>query len=238
MPEKNSTTEKDKTKNRVLKKSVAGVGVFLGVLVFVEVMFQTIAHGSPDPEVRLFSLSISLGAGAFAAALRNGTTPAVLLALAGSLTPSASGAADRNRPPYEVTISAGACPKGTPGRQADYAGGPLAEPGMSLDRLRAWRLVVCPESGQRFTGDGLFRACLFRRSPGPNQWALSPQFYWDMKDNGRGEPITSTTDNGCVVFPDIQVGVNDGDLVYVYPDPTLTVSGGTKVKIFLSGMGQ
>lgn len=152
---------------------------------------------------------------------RGGAALAVLLALAAG----AAEAGDRNKW-YNVTIASAACPTSAP---------TLTTPGISLSGLKAWNLTVCPQSGSIFTGTGLFRACVYRASPGPMQWTLSRRFYWDMADDGGGNAIVTTLSNPCHTFEDVQVGVGDGDLLYIYPETDIGVSGGSVVSVYLEG---
>ncbi len=210
-----------------INRAVFGLGLTLAILGGLEVAFHVIADGAVSPTVKLIARALALGAGAVIAGLRGGPPAALLLAVGLALP---SHAADRSRS-YSVTLASAACPTGTPGKLSDGL-----EPGISTGGLRSWDVTVCPESGQTFTGTGLLRVCVFRRSPGgPNRWALSPTFYWDFADDGTGNPITSTSSNGCVTFSDVLLGVNDGDLVHVYPETSLGVSGGTMVSVYLEG---
>jgi hypothetical protein len=210
-----------------LRRAMFGAGLTLAILGGLEVVFQAIADGAVSPTVKLVARALALGVGAVVAGRRDGPPAALLLALALSVP---SQAADRYRA-YSVTLASAACPTGTPGLLSDGK-----EPGLATGGLRAWNVTIKPVSGQTFTGTGLLRVCVFRRSPsGPNQWVLSPTFYWDFSDDGSGNPITSTVSNPGVTFADVLLGVNDGDLVHVYPETTLGVSGGATVDIYLEG---
>lgn len=210
-----------------LRRAVFGAGLTLAILGGLEVAFQVIADGALSYEVKLAARALALGVGAVIAGIRGGPPAAMLLAVALSLP---AGAADRHRA-YAVTLSSAACPTGTPGVLSDGK-----EPGLATGGLRAWNVTVCPEATRTFTGTGLLRVCVFRRSPsGPNLWVLSPTFYWDFADDGTGTPITSTSSNGCVTFSDVLLGVNDGDLVHVYPETTLGVSAGSTISVYLEG---
>lgn len=213
----------------IMRRSVIpGAATTVAVLAALEVALQVIADGHTDPNVRLYALALSAASGVLVGLLRKAGLMLVPLALAVASGPAEAGDAARQ---YNVTISTSACPTGTPGLLYD-----LKEPGLTLNGLKAWNLTVCPSSGQTFTGVGGWKACVFRRSPGPNKWALAPLFYQDMEDDGRGNALTSTADNPCLTFWDLQVGVNDGDLLYVYPTPNLGVSGGTAVSVYLEGV--
>jgi hypothetical protein len=210
-----------------LRRAMFGAGLTLAILGGLEVAFQVIADGALSPTTKLIARALALGAGAVAAGLRGGPPAALLLAVALSLP---AGAADRYRS-YSVTLASAACPTGTPGVLSDGK-----EPGLATGGLRSWNVTVCPEATRTFTGTGLLRVCVFRKSPsGPNLWVLSPTFYWDLADDGTGNPITSTSSNRCVTFSDVLLGVNDGDLVHVYPETTLGVSAGTTVSVYLEG---
>lgn len=209
-----------------LNRAAFGVGLTLAILGGMEVAFQVIADGALSPTTKLLARALALGIGAVVSGLRGGP-PAALLALALVLP---AHAADRYRS-YAVTLASAACPTGAPGLLSD-----AKEPGLATGGLRAWNVTVCPEATRTFTGTGLLRVCVFRRSPGgPGLWVLSPTFFWDFADDGSGNPITSTSSNRCVTFSDVLLGVNDGDLVHVYPETTLGVSGGSTVSIYLEG---
>lgn len=209
------------------RRALEGAGVALVLLGGLEVVLSVIAEGAVSPTVQLVARALSVGVGVVVAGLRGSAPAALLLAAAASLP---AHAADRYRS-YSITLSSSACPTGTPGLLSDGK-----EPGLALGGLRAWNLTICPASTRTFTGSGLIRVCVFRRSPGgPNTWVLSPTFFWDMSDDGSGTAITSTSSNPCVTFADTQLGVNDGDLVFVYPETTLGVSGGTTVSVYLEG---
>lgn len=212
------------------KRALQGVGVTLALLGGLEVALMVISHaelGEVSPTLKLLARALSLGIGAVVAGLRGGAPAVVLLAAAAALP---SHAADRYRA-YTVTISSAACPTGTPGTLSD-----AKEPGLATGGLRAWNVTVCPADGETFTGAGLLRVCVFRRSPsGPDKWTLSPTRYFDFADDGTGTAITSTVANPCVTFSDVELKVNDGDLVHVYPTTTLGVSGGTTVDVYLEG---
>lgn len=218
--------EKSHKRKSRAKRALTGAAVTLALLGAMEVGFRVIADGHPDNMVRLMALALSMAAGAFVASLRGGGS-AVLLVV--GLSSWSAQAGDVNRS-YNVTISSSACPTGTPGLLADGK-----EPGLFLGGLKAWNVTICPTSGETFTGAGLVRVCVFRRSPGPNKWTLSPTFYWDMSDDGTGNAITSTVSNPCVTFGDVLLGVNDADLVYAYPETSLGVSGGTAISVYLKG---
>lgn len=210
-----------------MRRAAFGVGLTLAILGGLEVVFQVIADGAVSYEWKLLARALAFGIGAVVAGLRGGPPVALLLALALSLP---AGAADRYRS-YSVTLASAACPTGTPGKLSDGF-----EPGLATGGLRSWNVTVCPEASRTFTGTGLLRVCVFRRSPsGPNLWALSPTFYWDFSDDGSGNPITSTSSNRCVTFSDVLLGVNDGDLVYVYPETILGVSGGSTISVYMEG---
>jgi hypothetical protein len=210
-----------------LRRAMFGAGLTLAILGGLEVVFHAIADGAVSPTVKLVARALALGVGAVVAGLRDGPPAALLLALALSVP---SQAADRYRA-YSVTLASAACPTGTPGLLSDGK-----EPGLATGGLRAWNVTVCPEATRTFTGTGLLRVCVFRKSPsGPGLWALSPTFYWDFSDDGSGNPITSTSSNRCVTFSDVLLGVNDGDLVHVYPETTLGVSAGATISVYLEG---
>jgi len=210
-----------------LRHAAFGVGITLAILGGLEVVFQVIADGALSPTTKLLARALALGIGAVVSGLRGGPPAALILTVALGLP---SHAADRYRS-YSVTLASAACPTGTPGVLSDGK-----EPGLATGGLRAWSVTVCPEATRTFTGTGLLRVCVFRRAPsGPGLWVLSPTFYWDFSDDGTGSPITSTSSNRCVTFSDVLLGVNDGDLVHVYPETTLGVSGGTTVSVYLEG---
>jgi hypothetical protein len=208
------------------RRIIPGVVVTLAVLGALEVGLRVIADGHSNPDVRLMALAFSLTAGALVGGLRGAGALVLLLGIAAA---SSAQAGDASRQ-YNVTISTSDCPSGTPGLLYD-----LKEPGLPLAGLRAWNLTVCPTSGQTFTGVGGWRACVFRRTPGPNQWVGS-NLYFDMTDDGTGSPISTTVARPCHTFYDQELGVNDGDLVYVYPTTTLGVSAGTAVSVYLEGV--
>jgi hypothetical protein len=204
------------------------LGATLTILGGLEVVFRTIADGELSPNTKLIARALALGIGAVVVGLRGGAPAAALLLAVAAALPAH--AADRYRS-YTVTLASSACPTGAPGIMSDGR-----EPGMAVADLKAWNVTVCPEATRTFTGTGLLRVCAFRRSPsGPDLWVLSPTFYWDFSDDGTGNPITSTSSNRCVTFSDVLLGVNDGDLVYVHPETTLGVSGGSTVSIYLEG---
>jgi hypothetical protein len=205
------------------RRALEGTAVAIVLLGGLEVALSVIADGAVSHETKLVARALAFGIGAVVAGLRGGPPVALLFAVALSLP---SGAADRYRS-YSVTLASSACPTGTPGLMSD-----AKEPGISTGGLRAWNVTILAPDGETFTGTGLLRVCVFRRSPsGPNLWVPSPTFAWDFSDDGYGNPITGAR----ATFSDIQLGVNDGDLVYVYPETTLGVSGGTTVSIYLEG---
>jgi hypothetical protein len=209
------------------RRALEGSAVAITLLVGLEVALSVIADGAVSPVAKLLARALAFGIGAVVAGLRGGPPVLLLLAVAVSL-PAA--AADRYRG-YTVTLASSACPTGAPGLMSDGK-----EPGIATGGLRSWNVTICPEATRTFTGTGLLRVCVFRRSPGgPNLWTLSPTFYWDFSDDGSGNPITSTSSNRCVTFSDVLLGVNDGDLVYVYPETTLGVSAGSTVSVYLEG---
>jgi hypothetical protein len=210
-----------------LRRAIFGAGLTIAILGGLEVVFQVIADGALSYEVKLVARALALGVGAVIAGIRGGPPAVLVLAAVLSLP---AGAADRYRS-YSVTLASAACPTGTPGVLSDGK-----EPGLATGGLRSWNVTVCPESTRTFTGTGLLRVCVFRKSPGgPNLWTLSPTFFWDFTDDGTGNPITSTSSNRCVTFSDVLLGVNDGDLVHVYPETTLGVSAGSTVSVYLEG---
>jgi hypothetical protein len=146
-----------------------------------------------------------------------------------------SEAGDINRS-YNVTIASSACPTGAPGLLSDGKA-----PGMSLAGVVAWNVTVCPEATRTFTGTGGWKVCVYREYPGPQKWATS-NMYFDMTDDGRGNAIVTTTANPCHTFYDVEVGVADGDLVYVRPtqagdtEGALGVSAGTAVSVYLEAV--
>lgn len=220
-----------KRRRSVLRRNVLpGALVAVAILGALEVGFRVIAEGHTNPNVRLYALAFSVTAGALVGGLR-GAGPLALLLVVG-LGASSAQAGDRNRQ-YNVTVASSACPTGTPGLLYDFK-----PPGIALAGLRSYNVTVCPESGQTFTGTGAWKACVYKEAPGPMKWTLAPLFYLDMTDDGQGNPITSTLANPCVTFWDFEVGVNDGDLVYVYPTTTMGISGGTVVSVYLEGMLQ
>lgn len=216
---------KPRKRGTLRHRVVPGVAVALAVLAGLEVMLHVLADGHPDTTVRLLALAGAAGVGAAVAALRRGGSLAVLLAC--GLAASSAQAADRIRD-YEVTVSTSACPTGTPGNWDD-----LKPPGIALTGLKAWNVRLCPKTaGAYFTGTGGWKACVYRSGA----WTLLPWFYLDMTDDGQGNTVASTADNPCVSYWDFELGVNDGDLLFLYPTTTLGVSSGTQVSVRLRGM--
>jgi hypothetical protein len=213
------------------RRIIPGVGVALAVLGALELGLRIIAEGHPSQEVRMYALAFSVTAGAIVAGLR-GATGAVLVLLIAS---GVSEAGDINRS-YNVTIASSACPTGAPGLLSDGKA-----PGMSLAGVVAWNVTVCPEATRTFTGTGGWKVCVYREYPGPQKWATS-NMYFDMTDDGRGNAIVTTTANPCHTFYDVEVGVADGDLVYVRPtqagdtEGALGVSAGTAVSVYLEAV--
>jgi hypothetical protein len=209
------------------RRALEGTAVAIVLLGGLEVALHTVAQGAVSPEVKLWAQALSLGIGAVVAALRgSGMLGGLMLAVLAWGISSPVNAADRYRS-YSVTLASAACPSGAPGLMSD-----AKEPGLSMGGLRAWNVTILAPPGETFTGTGLLRVCVFRRSPGgPDLWVPSPTFAWDFSDDGFGNPITGTR----ATFQDITIGVNDGDLVYVYPETTLGVSAGTTVSVYLEG---
>jgi hypothetical protein len=72
--------------------------------------------------------------------------------------------------------------------------------------------------------------CTYSNTPwGPGEWALSPEMTWDMTD------VTSTADNPCIEFSQLQPVVALSDRVFVYPSTDFGVSGGATVTVYLTG---
>lgn len=215
---------KPRKRGTLRHRVVPGVAVALAVLAGLEVALQVLADGHPDSMVRLLALAGAAGLGAAVALLRRGS---LVVLLACGLGASSAQAADRIRD-YDVTISTAACPTGSPGNWTD-----LKPPGIAISGLKAWNLKLCPKTaGAYFTGTGGWKACVYRSSG----WTLLPWFYLDMTDDGQGNPVTSTADNPCVSYWDVELGVNDGDLLFLYPTTTLGVSSGTLVSVKIRGM--
>ena len=128
--------------------------------------------------------------------------------------------------PETITIASAACPTGTPGTDAD---GVLW--GISLYELRGFKVRVCPEEGETITGAGSLKVCTYSPSPyGDGSWALSPELTWIMTGK------TSTADNPCLEFSHLQTVVSlSGERVFVYPSTDFGVSGGTTLRVYLSG---
>jgi hypothetical protein len=209
-----------KRRRSILKRNVLpGIAVTLAVLGALEVGLRILAEGHSDPNARLYALAFSLAAGALAGGLRGSAPLAVLLALG---VAGEAPAADRERYPYDVTISTAACPTGTPGRDSTNR-----EYGMQLGGLKSWAVMICPASGQTFTGTGKLKVCVYRSVS--QQWALSPLFEWDLTG------YTSTVANPCFTLPDVMMGMDTGDLLFVYPSQDLSVSGGTAIRVSLWG---
>lgn len=209
-----------KRRQSVLRRKVLpGAIVSVAVLAALEVGFRVIAEGHPNPTVRLLALAFSVTAGSLVGGLRGAGPLAVLLAVG---VASEAPAADRERYPYDVTISTAACPTGAPGRDSTNR-----EYGMQLGGLKSWAVMICPASGQTFTGTGKLKACVYRSVS--QQWALSPLFEWDLTG------YTSTVANPCFTMPDVMMAMDTGDLLYVYPSQDFTVSGGTAIRVSLWG---
>lgn len=205
-------------------KILPGALVVVGLLAAVEVGLRIIADAHTDPNIRLYALAISGAAGVLVGVLRGGGAAVALLAV--SLAAGSAHAADRIRD-YDITISTAACPTGAPGAWTD-----LKTPGLAISGLRAWNMKLCPKTaGAYFTGTGGWRACIYRSG----SWTLAPWFYVDMTDDGLGNAVTSTADNPCITYWDIEIGVNDGDLLFIYPDG-VGVSSGTQARVVLKGM--
>lgn len=220
-----SDTHKPRKRGAIRHRVVPGVATALAVLMGLEVALQFIADGHPDAHVRLLAVAGAAGLGAVVAALRRGGAAVVLLAC--GLAANSAQAADRIRD-YDVTISTSACPTGSPGTWTD-----AKPPGIAISGLRAWNVKLCPKTaGAYFTGTGGWKACVYRSG----SWTLLPYFFIDMTDDGYGNPVTTTADNPCLGDWDVQVGVNDGDLLFLYPTTTMGVSSGTQVRVVLRGM--
>lgn len=219
MPDPHNSTSLQKRRSVIRRTVLPGIATTLVVLAAVEVGLQVIAEGHPDPTVRLYALAFSLTVGALVAGLRGAGTLAVLLSvgMAGEAR-----AADRERYPYDVTISTAACPTGTPGRDSTNR-----EYGMALGGLKSWAVMICPALGQTFTGTGKLKACVYRSVS--QQWALSPLFEWDLTG------YTSTVAHPCFTMPDVLMGMDTGDLLFVYPSQDFAVSGGTAIRVSLWG---
>jgi hypothetical protein len=150
---------------------------------------------------------------------------AVLLFLVALPAIAATGSARYNR--ETITIASAACPTGAPGLDSD--GDPW---GISLYDLRGFKVRVCPASGETITGAGTLKVCTYSPSPyGDGTWALSPELSWDM--TGKSSIGSS---NPCLEFTHLQTVVSlPGERVFVYPSTDFGVSGGTTVRIYLSG---
>jgi hypothetical protein len=159
-----------------------------------------------------------------------------IMALLTALTLLWTGVAEAGAPRYRqnaagapvpdtFTIASAACPTGSPGVSADGL-----TPGISLSGLRGFKVTVCPAAGQTITGVGLLKVCTYAAEPwGPGEWALSPEMTWDMTD------VTSTADNPCIEFSQLQPVVALSDWVFVYPSTDFGVSGGTTLTVYLTG---
>lgn len=217
--------EKKYRRKKLARRGLEGAAIALVLMGGVEAFLQVVADGHPDPQVRLLAVAGAALAGAVISGLRGQAV--VLLAVA--LAAGPAHAADRVRD-YDVTISTSACPTGTPGAWTD-----LKPPGIAISGLKAWNVKLCPKTaGAYFTGTGGWKACVYRSGT----WTLLPYFFIDMTDDGYGNAVTTTADNPCFGDWDIQVGVNDGDLLFLYPTTTMGVSSGTQVRVVLRGMLQ
>lgn len=216
--------EKKHHRKKLARRGLEGAAIALVLMGGVEAFLQVVADGHTDPQVRLLAVAGAALAGAVISGLRGQAV--VLLAVA--LAAGSAQAADRIRD-YDVTISTSACPTGTPGAWTD-----LKPPGLAISGLKAWNVKLCPKTaGAYFTGTGGWKACVYRSG----SWTLLPYFFIDMTDDGYGNAVTTTADNPCLGYWDIQVGVNDGDLLFIYPEGT-GVSSGTQVRVVLRGMFQ
>lgn len=159
-----------------------------------------------------------------ASAGNRGRAAPLLLALL--FVPLAAQAGSPRYHSHTFTVSTAACPTGTPGTDTD--GQPY---GISLSGVRAWTVEICPvTTGAYFTGAGLLKTCTFSQTEwGSGGWALGPDL-----DSGT-EDLTSTADNPCRRFWDVEVGVGLSDRVYVYPSTDLGLSAGTQVRVRVFG---
>lgn len=128
--------------------------------------------------------------------------------------------------PHTFTVSTAACPTGTPGLDTDG----IAY-GISLAGVRAWTVEVCPvTAGAYFTGAGLLKTCTYSQTEwGSGGWALGPEL-----DAGV-DALTTTADNPCRRWWDIEVGVGLSDRLFVYPSTDLGLSAGTQVRVRVIG---
>jgi len=166
-----------------------------------------------------------LAAGAAGVPLPSPAARALPPALAALLALNAHAGAPRYHL-HTFTVSTAACPTGTPGTDMD--GQPY---GISLSGVRAWTIEICPvTAGAYFTGPGLLHTCAYSQTEwGSGSWALGPDL-----DPGTDD-LTSTADNPCRRFWDIEVGVGLSDRVFVYPSTDMGLSAGTQVRIRLFG---
>ncbi len=127
---------------------------------------------------------------------------------------------------HTFTVSTAACPTGSPGNDTD---GQLY--GISLSGVRAWTVEICPiTAGAYFTGAGLLHTCTYSNTEwGSGSWALGPDI-----DPGTTD-LTTTADNPCRRFWDVEVGVGMSDRVFVYPSADLGLSAGTQVRVRVFG---
>lgn len=127
---------------------------------------------------------------------------------------------------HTFTVSTAACPTGAPGLDTDGVAY-----GISLSGVRAWTVEVCPvTAGAYFTGAGLLKTCTYSQTEwGSASWALGPEL-----DAGV-DALTTTADNPCRRFWDVEVGVGLSDRVYVYPSTDWGLSAGTQVRVRVIG---
>lgn len=128
--------------------------------------------------------------------------------------------------PHTFTVSTAACPTGSPGTDIDGV-----QYGISLAGLRAWTVEVCPvTAGAYFTGAGVLHACVYSQTEwGSGSWALA----FDL-DPG-ADTWSTTADNPCRRWPDVEVGVGLADRVFVFPSTDFGLNSGTQVRVRFIG---
>lgn len=133
---------------------------------------------------------------------------------------------------HTFTVSTAACPTGAPGNDTD--GVPY---GISLSGVRAWTVEVCPvTAGAYFTGAGLLKTCTYSQTEwGSGSWALGPDLDIGPDGDRTTADVTTTADNPCRRFWDVEVGVGLSDRVYVYPSTDFGLSAGTQVRVRVFG---
>lgn len=133
---------------------------------------------------------------------------------------------------HTFTVSTAACPTGAPGLDTDGTAY-----GISLAAVRAWTVEICPvTAGAYFTGAGLLKTCTYSQTEwGSGSWALGPTLDIGPDGDPTTTDVTTTADNPCRRYWDVEVGVGLSDRVYVYPSTDLGLSAGTQVRVRLFG---